>query len=257
MKSNQLLGKSILVAGASGFLGIQVIEGILKSGGQVVAVDIKTGPLEERLLSIGIGTDSSLVTIFKLNLNLENNVKNFFESNVKIDGAVNCSYPRNAKYGADLFDVTLDSFNENVSLHLGSSFLFIQQCAAYFEKHKSPFSVVNISSIYGVVAPRFAVYNETHMTMPVEYAAIKSALLHLDKYFSSYVNDSNFRVNSVSPGGLQNGQDERFLKKYADFCRGKGMLDTQDIIGAIIFLLSEQSQYITAQNIVVDDGFSL
>ncbi len=98
--------------------------------------------------------------------------------------------------------MSLDSFNENIALHLGSAFIFTQQCAKYFKNKNTPFTLVNISSIYGVIAPKFEIYNGTPMTMPVEYAAIKSAILHLNKYVVTYVNDSRFRINSVSPGGI-------------------------------------------------------
>ena len=132
----------------------------------------------------------------------------------------------------------------------------MQQCAAYFKREQNDFSLVNISSIYGVVAPKFEVYDNTKMTMPVEYAAIKSALLHLSKYVVAYVADSRFRVNSVSPGGLFDNQPEAFLAKYKEHTLGKGMLDPGDILGSIIFLLSDNSKYINAQNLIIDDGFT-
>lgn len=95
------------------------------------------------------------------------------------------------------------------------------------------------------------------MTMPVEYAAIKSALLHLNKYIVKYVNDSRFRVNAVSPGGIFDFQPAEFLEAYQKNTNGVGMLGVEDVIGSIIFLLSNHSRYVTAQNIIVDDGFHL
>ena len=95
------------------------------------------------------------------------------------------------------------------------------------------------------------------MTMPVEYSAIKSALLHLNKYIVKYVNESDFRINSVSPGGIFDHQPEAFLKAYKKETHGKGMLNVQSILGAIVFLLSDHSEYTVGQNIIVDDGFSL
>ena len=95
------------------------------------------------------------------------------------------------------------------------------------------------------------------MTMPVEYSAIKSAIQHLNKYVVAYVNDSRFRINCVSPGGIFDYQPEAFLKSYKDETHGAGMLNVVDILGAVLFFLSDNSQYITGQNLVVDDGFSL
>lgn len=112
---------------------------------------------------------------------------------------------------------------------------------------------MNTSSIYSVVAPDFSIYENTPMTMPIEYAAIKSGLLHINKY----INDSNFRINAVSSGGIFNSQPEPFLRAYKDKTMGAGMLDVSDIIGSVLFLLSDQSKYIVEQNLIVDDGFSL
>ena len=93
--------------------------------------------------------------------------------------------------------------------------------------------------------------------MPVEYAAIKSGMLHLTKYLAKYHKGKNIRVNAISPGGIQNNQSNSFLKMYRDKCLNKGMLDTNDLIGTLIFLLSDMSKYINGQNIIIDDGFNL
>ncbi len=248
--------KTILVVGAGGLLGVVLAKRMLKQGANIIAADIDKHSLQERLLKSGVDINSNLLTLVSLDITNEVQVKQFFNEVDHLDGAVNATYPRNKAYGNRFFDVSFDNFNENVSLHLGSSFLFLQQCALFFENNKSPFSLVNISSIYGVIAPRFGIYDNTEMTMPVEYAAIKSALIHLTKYVSSFVNDSRFRVNCVSPGGIFDSQPKDFLEAYKEYTCGKGMLDVQDVIDPIIFLLSDNSNYVTAQNIIVDDGFS-
>lgn len=255
--NEQLANKKILIAGAGGLLGSQLVVSILEQGAKVIAADLDLEMTKTNFEKLGVKLDDASLEFHKLDISNEQAVKELFTSDIKIDGAVNCTYPRNKSYGNHFFDVTLESFNENISLHLGSSFLFTQQCAAYFNKHKAPLSIVNISSIYGVVAPDFTIYENTPMTMPVEYAAIKSGLLHLNKYVVKYVNDSDFRINSVSPGGVFDNQPETFLEAYKEKTFGAGMLKPSDMVGAIIFLLSDGSRYITGQNIIVDDGFSL
>ena len=252
-----LENKTILVAGAGGLLGSHLVPELLAQDAKVIAVDVNLETMKQRLSITGVDIESSQLSLQVLNMTNEDDVKAFFESDLKIDGAVNTTYPRNKTYGSHFFDVTLESFNENLSLHLGSMFLFTQQCAKYFTQCQTPFSLVNISSIYGVVAPKFDIYNNTKMTMPVEYAAIKSATLHLNKYTVAYVNDSRFRINCVSPGGIFDHQPEPFLEAYKSHTHGAGMLDVTEIIGSVLFLLSEQSRYVTGQNIIVDDGFSL
>ena len=74
---------------------------------------------------------------------------------------------------------------------------------------------------------------------------------------AKYLKDDQIRVNCVSPGGIKNKQPHKFLKKYKDSCLSKGMLDASDIVGTLIFLLSNDSKYINGQNIIIDDGWSL
>jgi NAD(P)-dependent dehydrogenase (short-subunit alcohol dehydrogenase family) len=95
------------------------------------------------------------------------------------------------------------------------------------------------------------------MTVPVEYAAIKSGLIHLTKYMAKYFKGMNIKVNTLSPGGIFDNQPESFLKNYKDNCSNKGMLDKSDLKGTLIYLLSDMSQYVNGQNIIVDDGFIL
>ena len=95
------------------------------------------------------------------------------------------------------------------------------------------------------------------MTTPVEYAAIKSGLIHLTKYMAKYFKDMNIRVNTLSPGGILDSQPEIFLEQYNSRCLTKGMIDKDDLNGTLVYLLSDMSKYVNGRNIVVDDGFSL
>lgn len=177
---------------------------------------------------------------------------------VKLNAIINCSYPRTNSYGHKLENVTVESFNENVSIHLGGYFNVMKQFGLYF-KEIGEGSIVSFSSVYGVNAPRFDIYENESFTMPVEYAAIKSAVIHLAKYMASYFKGSNVRFNVLSPGGVLSGHHESFVKaygKYALSSRG-GMLDPQDLTGAVKFLVSNESRYVNGQNLIVDDGWTL
>jgi NAD(P)-dependent dehydrogenase (short-subunit alcohol dehydrogenase family) len=144
----------------------------------------------------------------------------------------------------------------NVDSHLGGYFLVAQQfCMAF--KAQGHGNLINMSSIYGSMAPRFEVYEGTPMTMPVEYAAIKSAVVHLTRYFAQYFKGHGIRVNCLSPGGIRDNQPADFLAAYNARCASKGMLAPEDVVGALLFLLSDESRYINGQNILVDDGFSI
>lgn len=174
----------------------------------------------------------------------------------RIDALVNNAYPRNQNYGRHFFEVEYLDFCQNVNFNLGGYFLTSQQLANYFKKQGYG-NIINISSIYGVIAPKFEVYENTPMNMPVEYAAIKSAIIHLTKYMAKYFKGLNIRVNTLSPGGILDKQHRVFLAEYNKRCLTKGMLDKSDICGTLIYLLSDLSTYVSGQNIIVDDGFSL
>jgi NAD(P)-dependent dehydrogenase (short-subunit alcohol dehydrogenase family) len=250
-----LKGKTILVAGAAGLLGSTLSVELQRRGAHLVLADLSLAALTKRLSQAGL--DLTAVELHQTDFNQADAVSALFDEYPMLAGAVNCTYPRTASYGRHFFDVTLDSFNENVRLHLGAAFLFVQQAARHFQQHRQPFSLVNLASVYGVIAPRFELYQDTPMTMPVEYAAIKAAVLQLTKYVTCYVNDSAFRANAVSPGGILDHQPAAFLQKYKQQSCGKGMLDPNDLCGTIAFLLSDDSKYLQGQNLIVDDGFTL
>lgn len=248
--------KVVVITGACGKLGKTFVKALIANNAIVVAADINKEQLEKLKAEI---TSPDLYTL-TLDITSETSIKSVITETKnkygKIDALVNNAYPRNKNYGNGLEQVTYKDFCENTDLHLGGYFLCMQQFALYF-KQQGYGHVINMSSIYGVIPPRFEVYENAGFTMPVEYAAIKSGIMHLTKYFAKYYKGKNIRFNSISPGGILNDQDENFLRKYNNLSLNKGMLDKEDITGTLLFLISEGSQYINGQNIVVDDGFSL
>lgn len=257
---NTLAGKTIVVTGGAGLLGRELCLAIAAAEGRVVVADIdesKAGSCADEInvartdkRALGIALD-----ITDLN-SIRSAIKSIEESEGRIDALVNCAYPRNREYGKKLEEVTYESFCENVALHLGGYFLTSKEFAVYF-KSRGGGNIINMSSIYGVVAPRFEIYEGTTMTMSVEYAAIKSGIQHLVRYMAKYYKGCNIRFNCVSAGGIRDQQPASFLARYAEYSMSKGMLDPQDLTGTLVFLLSDDSRFINGQNIIVDDGWSL
>ena len=240
-------GKVVVVIGAGGLLGRDFVRGIAEHGGHPVLADIVEPQTGEHLaMGVDINSKASVMALISA-------VHTRFG---RIDAVVNSAYPRNAQYGRKFFDVTHEDFCENISLNLGGMFLVCQKMAEYFQKQGHG-NIINIASIYGVTAPKFEIYENTAMTMPVEYAAIKSAVIHLTKYMAKYLKGSHIRVNSISPGGILDKQPEDFLEAYKKLCADKGMLDPVDITDALLFLISDMASYVNGHNLVVDDGFSV
>lgn len=254
-----LNGKIIVITGGAGLLGRSFAAAIAGQGATAIVADIDVDAangVAREIVSAGGGKAQAEVLDITDKASVCNLIDRVKSQHGCIDAVVNNAYPRNRNYGQKLEQVSYEDFCENTSLHLGGYFLVAQQFSLYF-REQGHGNIVNMGSIYGVVAPRFEIYEDTPMTMPVEYAAIKSAVIHLTRYFAQYFKVDHVRVNSLSPGGVLDKQPESFLQAYGSFCKEKGMLDPRDITGALLFLLSDASKYMTGQNLVVDDGFSI
>jgi NAD(P)-dependent dehydrogenase (short-subunit alcohol dehydrogenase family) len=254
-----LKDKVVVVTGGAGFLGRSFVRAIAEQGGIAVVADIDTeatNRVAEEIASSYRGRAAAATLDITDKASVCTLIDNIKVRYGRIDAVVNNAYPRNQNYGRKLEEVTYADFCDNTSLHLGGYFLVAQQFGLFFRKQGDG-NIINMSSIYGTMAPRFEVYADTPMTMPVEYAAIKSAIIHLTRYFAQYFKGDCIRVNSLSPGGILDNQPEAFLEAYSAHCNEKGMLDPVDITGSLLFLLSDASKYITAQNIIVDDGYAI
>lgn len=255
-----LENKNIIVVGGAGLLGQAFCKAIVAQGGNVVVADIDVVRAEQAVGHVraagGTGSVGAAVVDITSKASLQALIKRCSERFGRIDAVVNNAYPRNKNYGRRLEQVEYADFCENVNLHLGGYFLSTQQFAEHFREQGGG-AVINVSSIYGTVAPRFEVYEGTPMTMPVEYAAIKAALQHLSVYFMRYYKGHPIRFNCLVPGGILDKQPEAFLNAYRQYSQTKGMLAPEDLCGALVFLLSDLSQYVNGQNLIVDDGWSV
>lgn len=255
-----LKDKVVVITGGAGLIGKEFVKAVVENGGIAIIADINEEIGIQVKENLSKELNSINIDFVKLNItskdSLNECIKYLDEKYKRIDSLVNNAYPRNKNYGKHFFDVEYSDFVENTGLNLGGYFTASQQFAIYF-KNQGYGNIINISSIYGVIAPKFEVYENTPMTMPVEYAAIKSGLIHLTKYMAKYFKGMNIKVNTLSPGGILNNQPEDFLKKYNEFTTSKGMLENSDLKGSLIYLLSDMSKYVNGQNIVVDDGFTL
>ena len=256
--TTELAGQNVVVTGGAGLLGRAFVEALVGAGAAPVIAEVDLAAAEQ--LAAEFAERGQPVSTVSMDITSPDSVTHALtqvcERHGSIHALVNNAYPRNKDYGTRYADVEYESFCDNVSMNLGGCFLASKVFGEHFRQQGFG-NIVNIASIYGVIAPRFEIYDNTEMTMPVEYAVIKSGLIHLTKYLAKYYKGQNVRVNSISPGGIIDQQDPSFLQAYQQHCLNKGMLDPNDIVGTLLFLLSASSKYINGQNIVVDDGFTL
>lgn len=255
-----LTDKIIVITGGAGLIGREFSKAVIQSGGTAVIADVDetAGQTLRNRLREELNTHN--VDFIKIDITSKESIRStcrtLLEKYGRIDALVNNAYPRNKNYGRNFFDVEFSDFNENVGLHLGGYFLTSQQFAEFF-RTQGYGNIINMGSIYGFATPKFEIYAGTDVSMPVEYAAIKSSVLMLTKYMAKYFKNMNIRVNAISPGGILNNQDEKFLEKYNAYGMSKGMLNANDLTGTLVYLLSDASRFVNGQNIVVDDGWTL
>jgi NAD(P)-dependent dehydrogenase (short-subunit alcohol dehydrogenase family) len=256
MLNNQV----VVITGGAGLIGQEFVKAVVEQNGIAIIADINEEIGLKVKNDLSKELNSKNIDFVKLDItskeSLENSITYLDNKYKKIDALVNNAYPRNKNYARHFFDVEYEDYVENLGLNLGGYFVTSQQYAQYF-KEQGYGNIINISSIYGVIAPKFEIYEGTSMTTPVEYASIKAGLIHLTKYMSKYFKGMNIRVNTLSPGGILDAQPKEFLANYKQQCLIKGMLDKGDLKGTLVYLLSDVSKYVNGQNIIVDDGFSL
>lgn len=257
-----LTGKVVIVTGGAGRIGSEFVKTILKNNGIVVVADIDEQAANKVINQVKseISAESENIAFINLDISSARSVQSLISTLHtrfgRIDALVNNAYPKSKSYGKKLFEIDHFDFSEFLTLHLGGYFNISQQLIKYFLEQDCG-NIINISSIQGVSAPAFETYEGTDMHSPIEYTVAKHGLLGMTKYLAKMFKKNNIRVNAISPGGILSGQSEIFLEQYKKRCGTKGMLAAEDLNGALLFLLSDASKYVTGQNLIVDDGFGL
>lgn len=242
-----LKDKIIIITGGNGLIGKELVIKARSQGAIVINAEINAKTdFDSGIVSCDITNDSQVSNLFDLVL----------EKYGKIDGVVNNAYPRTKDWGAFFEDINPDSWRKNVDMQMNSTFVICQKALEIMKNQKFG-SVVNITSIYGVVGNDFTVYENTGgMTSPAAYSAIKGGIINFSRYLASYYGKHNVRVNCVSPGGIFDNQNEMFVSNFVSKVPMKRMGNPDDISGPVAFMLSDESKYITGQNLIVDGGWT-
>lgn len=251
-------GKISVVTGGLGLLGKEVVTGLAQLGSRVIVADINAEKMKQ--IKRGSTSVSRNVDFYCLDISDEKSILlliKFIEKKFgKLDVWVNCAYPKTEDWGKSFSNIKLSSWKKNVDAHL-NGYAMSSHMAAEYMKRREKGSIINFSSIYGIVGPDFSIYNGTKMTMPVAYSYIKGGIVSFTKYMASYYGKYNIRVNCISPGGIYNKQPRTFVNRYAKKTPLRRMGEKEDAVGAVLFLASNASEYVTGHNLVVDGGWSV
>ena len=264
LESFTVKNKVIVITGALGILGTAYTKGFSQTGASVVIVDLDSAPCHQKATEIakehgtkplGIGCDITNRT------EVERMTEEVVSKYGHIDVLVNNAAIQTEHFFDPFEQFPIEDWNKVMSTNVTGMFLCSQTVAREMEKKQSG-SIINISSIYGVVSPdqriyEGAVYRENQINTPLIYSTSKGAVISLTHYLATYLAKYNIRVNAVTPGGVYSGQNETFVKKYSERCPLGRMAKPEEIFSAIYFLASDASSYITGHNLVVDGGWTI
>ncbi len=244
---SDLSGRVVLITGGCGLLGAAMIDDIQAKGGIAINLDVHCeSNLDRFTYQCDITKDDDIRAV----------VKEIYERFDRLDGLVNNAYPRTKDWGMDFMQEPMSSWRENLDMQLNSHVSITKEVCRYMREHKQG-NIVNIASIYGVIASDMSLYSGTQINPVAGYSAIKGGLISFSRYLASYHGPFGIRVNCVSPGGIFDHQDPQFVKRYEARVPLGRMGRPEDIAPVVSFLLSEDAQYITGQNIIVDGGVTI
>ena len=163
-----------------------------------------------------------------------------------------------SKYGVTEFETfPIDIWQKALELNLTGVFLCCQEIGKIMAQQKNGV-IINISSIYGISGADQRIYGKSNLNSPVSYAASKGAIINLTRYLAAYWHRKNVRVNTLTLGGVQDDsyQNKEFIKKYSEKTMLGRMAKKEDYNGAILFLISDASSYMTGSNLIIDGGWT-
>jgi NAD(P)-dependent dehydrogenase (short-subunit alcohol dehydrogenase family) len=265
--SFDLRGKVAVVTGAAGLLGRQHVAALVEAGAHAVLLD-KTDDVveEERAIaaSLGVSCMSAVVDICDRDALLrvrDDVLRKFDRIDVLVNNAaLNDSVEKAAGVPVPFEEHPVASWRQALDVNVTGTFLCCQVFGAEMAK-RGRGSIVNIASTYGIVAPDQSLYRDAagrqFMYKSAAYSTSKAAVIGLTRHLAAYWGARGVRVNALSPGGVHNGQEEQFVQRYSQKTPLGRMAEPTEYRGAIVFLASDASSYLTGANIVVDGGFTV
>lgn len=268
-----LKGKVALITGGAGLLGAQYAEALAEAGSNILLADVNYEGCVEKSREIENRYSTEILPL-QSDISDQRSVKEMVRKALKRFGRIdilinNAAFT--AKVGSKMSDdyfLSVEEFplklwEEAVSVNLTGVFLCCQEIGKQMVKQKGGV-IINISSIYGLVGPDQRIYEgiknpynpQKGMNTPLVYSATKGAILSLTRYLSTYWAKKNIRVNCLTLGGVFEGHDKRFVKNYSFRTPLGRMARKDEYKGAILFLASDASSYMTGANLVLDGGWT-
>lgn len=258
-----LKNKTIVLTGSSGRLGSQYANILSSAGANVMLVDIEKEK-NEKLSSILSKKYKTKSETYAVDISDQKSVRNMILDIVKkykkIDGLINNAFfnPSKSKFSSSPFEeFPLDLLNDVINVNLTGAVICSQEIGKVMVKQKSGV-IVNISSIYGLLGADQRIYGNSKLNSPVSYAVTKGAIVNFTRYLAAYWHKKNIRVNTLSLGGVldESYMTKKFIDKYSNKTILDRMANKDEYNGALLFLISDASSYMTGANLIVDGGWT-
>jgi NAD(P)-dependent dehydrogenase (short-subunit alcohol dehydrogenase family) len=255
----RLDGKTIAMTGAAGILGQGAVAAFLESGARVCALDRSAADLEK------LGADSDRLLKIATDVSDAGSVRaaadRLHAQWGPADVLFNNAATKSENFFAPFEEFPLADWNEVLGVNLTGAMLCAQAFGAPMAQ-RGRGAIVNTLSIYGIVAPDQRIYEGSEylgrpINTPAIYSASKAGLWGLTQYLASYWGGQGVRVNAITPGGVFSGQNDTFVRNYAQRVPLGRMADRQDIVNGMVFLASDASSYLNGHNLVVDGGWTV
>ncbi len=258
--------KNVVITGASGQLGSAYANLFLHLGARVVGLDIRRSKSDRANLSdypdfykfIEVDlTDRNHIKEALRETEIDFGIPNVLINNAAIDSPPNASATENGPFES----YPEKSWDKVMDANLKTMFLMCQEFGGAMAESDAPTSIINVSSIYGLVSPDQTLYDYRRLDgeefyKPIAYSVTKSGVLNFSRYLAVYWAKKNVRVNSLTIAGVFNNQDEEFLKAYCSRIPIGRMAEVEDYFGPLVFLASDASKYMTGANLVIDGGWT-
>lgn len=257
--------KTAIVTGALGLIGKKHCEALAAAGANVVVIDIDAEQAQQFAQQLGdnhlgLGVDvtnkQSLIDALNIILNKYDSVDVLVNN-----AAINDKFedPAMAKELSAFENYPLEAFQRSLNVNITGVFLCSQILGTHMALQGSG-SIINIASTYGMVGPDQTIYRnakgEQTFYKSAAYPVTKGAIINFTRFLAAYWGHTGVRVNTLSPGGVENGQTEDFIGNYSAKTLLGRMAKASDYQGSLIFLASEASAYMTGANLVVDGGWT-
>jgi NAD(P)-dependent dehydrogenase (short-subunit alcohol dehydrogenase family) len=262
-----LSGQVAVVTGANGILGRQHCAALAEFGARVVVIDLDQAASAAHAAELSAAYGAPAVGL-ALDIASEQAVAQAIAAIERDVGPIDILINNAASKGSSLSDFfaatenySMKTWREISAVNVDGAFLMAREVGTRMAA-RGKGSIVNVASIYGVVGPDQRIYEGSeYLGMPINtpavYAATKAAIVGLTRYLATLWAAQGVRVNALTPGGVESGQNDVFLQRYSARTPLGRMAKQHEISGAVVYLASEASSYVTGHNLVVDGGWSV